>query len=445
MPNRRSGEWGENSDIEVRSKPQAGTAGATGKRLQHSQRSLSIDEARRAVLYAQGFGDRSSTEVTHRHLHTVSKRIGMLQIDSVNVLMRAHYLPIFSRLGPYPIRLLDEISYSKKRRRFFEYWGHEGCLLPLEYFPLLRWRMERARNYVGLWKRVADLAKSKPEFVERVFEILQEHGPSSGGELAIHVAEERPRGARGWWGWSESKAALEFLFWSGRITTAARRNFERLYDLVDRVIPSNIMNRRTPPPEEAQRGLVTVAARALGVATEADLRDYFRLPTHEARARIAELVEAGDLMPVTVENWHAYLHRDAKIPRRIDAQALVSPFDPLIWERARPERLFGFRYRIEIYTPIHKREHGYYVLPFLLGDKLVARVDLKADRKRGMLHVLSALEEPGVDRSKVADALANELTLLAHWVDLHEISVSDRGTLAGPLRAAILRTVNKSV
>jgi len=369
----------------------------------------------------------------------------MLQLDSVNVLIRAHYLPLFSRLGPYPVKFLDEISYAKKRRRFFEYWGHEACLLPLEHFPLLRWRMERARNYVGLWKGLADFAKTKPEFVERVYDILQEHGPSSGGEVAAHIAEDRPRGARGWWGWSDSKAALEFLLWSGRITTATRRNFERLYDLVDRVIPSEVMTRPTLSPEEAQRGLVTTAARALGVSTESDLRDYFRLPTHEARARIVELVDAGDLIPVTVENWHAYLHRDAKIPRRIDAQALVSPFDPLIWERSRPERLFGFRYRIGIYTPVHKREHGYYVLPFLFGDKLVARVDLKADRKRRLLHVLSAIEEPGIDRSKVAGALASELVVLAHWVGLQEISVSDRGTLAAPLRTAILSNENRSI
>jgi uncharacterized protein YcaQ len=362
----------------------------------------------------------------------------MLQIDSVNVLMRAHYLPIFSRLGPYPIKLLDEVSYSKKRRRLFEYWGHEACLLPLEHFPLLRWRMERARNYVGLWKRLADFAKSKPEFIERVFDILNAHGPLSGGEVAKHVAEERPHGPRGWWGWSDSKAALEFLFWSGRITTAARRNFERVYDLVERVIPSEIMNQETPSPEEAHRRLLATAARALGVATEADLRDYFRLTTQQARGRIAELVDAGELIPVTVENWHAYLHRDAKIPRRLDAQALISPFDPLIWERGRSERLFGFRYRIGIYTPVEKREHGYYVLPFLLGDKLVARVDLKADRKHARLHVLSAIEEPGIDRSKVAGALANELVTLARWVGLQEIAVSDRGILAAPLRAAVL-------
>ena len=206
--------------------------------------------------------------------------------------------------------------------------------------------------------------------------------------------EERPRGSRGWWGWTESKAALEFLFWCGRITTATRRNFARVYDLVERVIPHKFLTAQPPSFVEAQRLLIGIAGRALGVATETDLRDYFRLQTTEARARIGELVETGELLPVIVENWKAYLHRDAKIPRRINAQALISPFDPLIWERKRPERLFQFRYRIGIYTPAHKREDGYYVLPFLLGDALVARVDLKAERKQRRLQVLSALEEP---------------------------------------------------
>ena len=361
----------------------------------------------------------------------------MLQIDSVNVLMRAHYLPLFSRLGSYPVKLLDEASYSPKRRHFFEYWGHEACLLPLEVFPLLRWRMERARNFVGTWIGLARFAKSNQDFVERVFKIVTEHGPASAGEIARHLMEERPRGSRGWWGWTESKAALEFLFWCGRITTANRRNFARVYDLVERVIPHEILTSPTPSSAEAQRQLVTIAGRALGVATEMDLRDYFRLPAEDARARIAELVETGELIPVAVEDWKAYLHREAKIPRRIYAQALISPFDPLIWERKRPERLFRFRYRIEIYTPAHKREHGYYVLPFLLGDELVARVDLKAERNQGRLQVLSALEEPGADRIRVAEALADELSLLARWVGLEEIAVVDRGTLAAPLKSAL--------
>jgi uncharacterized protein YcaQ len=367
----------------------------------------------------------------------------MLQIDSVNVLIRAHYFPLFSRLGPYPMQLLDEASYSPKRRQFFEYWGHEACLLPLEVFPLLRWRMERARNFIGTWGGIARFAKSKPDFVEGVFEIVKEHGPAGAGEIARRMLEERPRGSRGWWGWSESKTALEFLFWCGRITTATRRNFARVYDLVERVIPHEIFNAQALSSEEAQRQLIGMAGRALGVATETDLRDYFRLQTAEARARIAELVEMGELAPVTVENWKAYLHRDAKIPRRIDAKALISPFDPLIWERKRPERLFGFRYRIGIYTPVHKREHGYYVLPFLLGDKLVARVDLKAERKEGKLHVSSALDEAGTDRLKVAEALASELALLARWIGLERIAVADRGALAAPLRSA-LRTAESS-
>jgi uncharacterized protein YcaQ len=400
-------------------------------------RTLSIEEARRVVLRAQGFGERSPVRLTRRHLLATSKRIGMLQIDSVNILMRAHYFPLYSRLGAYPVELLDEASYSSKRRFFFEYWGHEACLLPMEVFPLLRWRMERARNFVGTWTRLARFAKSNQDFIDRVFEVVREHGPASAGEIARHVKEERPRGSRGWWGWTESKTALEFLFWGGRITTATRRNFARIYDLTERVIPPEILALETPSPADAQRQLIVMAARALGVATEMDLRDYFRLQTKEARTGIAELVEMGELLPVTVENWKAYLHRDVKIPRRIDGQALISPFDPLIWERKRPERLFRFRYRIEIYTPAHKREHGYYVLPFLLGDELVARVDLKAERKEGRLHVLSALEEPGADRVKVAAALADELTLLARWVGLKQIAVADRGALAAPLKSAL--------
>ncbi|MBV8375735.1 MAG: YcaQ family DNA glycosylase [Verrucomicrobia bacterium] len=398
---------------------------------------LSLAEARRAVLRAQGFGARPSGGLTRRHLVAASRRIGMLQIDSVNVLMRAHYFPLYSRLGAYPLKLLDEVSYSPKRRQFFEYWGHEACLLPLEVFPLLRWRMERARNFVGTWAMLARFAKANRAFIERVFAVIDEHGPASAGEIARRLLEERPTGTRGWWGWTQSKAALEFLFWCGRITTATRRNFTRVYDLVDRVIPLEILNAPTPSCEEAQRRLIAIAGRALGVATETDLRDYFRLPMAEARGRIAELVETGELVPIAVESWKAYLHRDAKIPRRVDARALISPFDSLIWERRRPERLFGFRYRIEIYTPAHKREHGYYVLPFLLRDRLVARVDLKADRQQGQLLVLSALAEPNVDRLKAAGALADELALLARWVGLEQIAVADRGNLAAPLKSAL--------
>jgi len=296
--------------------------------------------------------------------------------------------------------------------------------------------MERASNFVGTWGRLASFAKSRPDFIERVIEVVKQHGPAGAGEVERHLADQRPRGSRGWWSWTESKAALEFLFWCGRITTAARRNFERVYDLTERVLPHEILTVPAPSLEDAQRQLIRIAGRALGLATESDLRDYFRFRVDEARTRIAELVETGDLVPVIVEGWKAYLHRDAIIPRRINGQALISPFDPLIWERKRPERLFRFRYRIEIYTPAHKREHGYYVLPFLLGDKLVARVDLKADRKLGRLLVLSAHEEPGVDRPLVAEALAGELALLAEWLGLDRIRVAERGALAAPLKLA---------
>jgi uncharacterized protein len=411
--------------------------GASGKRRRSSRTSLSVAEARRAILYAQGFGNRSSGRVTHRHLLATCRRIGMLQIDSVNVLVRAHYFPLFSRLGPYQVEFLDELSYKPKKRRFFEYWGHEACLLPLESFPLLRWRMDRARNFDGVWGLIARFARSHPDFVENVYNLLADHGPAGAGEIAKRLAEERPRGIRGWWGWTDSKAALEFLVWCGRIAVATRRNFERVYDLTHRVIPGELIAQPVPPPEDAQRQLLGIAARALGVATEIDLRDYFRLPTRETRLRISELVESGELKPVTVENWNAYLHRDSTIPRQTDAAALISPFDPLIWERRRAERLFDFRYRIEIYTPAHKREHGYYVLPFLMGNKLVARVDLKADRKGSSLQVLSASEQTLTDPAQVAEALARELWILAQWLHLERISVGDRGSLSKPLRAAI--------
>jgi uncharacterized protein YcaQ len=395
--------------------------------------SLSLSEARRIVLHAQGFDLPTPKRVTSRHIGAVIARIGMLQIDSVNVLVRAHYFPLFSRLGPYPCDLLDRTSYSRKHRKLFEYWGHEASLLPMEMHRFLRWRMERARNFAGTWQRVARLARNRPEIVEKVREIVGEHGPASAGEIERHLAAERPRGTGGWWGWTESKTALEWLFWCGAVTTAARRNFERLYDLTERVIPSSVLNSPSPSLQESQRELVKIAARALGLASELDLRDYFRLRPEEARARIEELVEAGELVPVTVDHWKAYLHPDAKIPRRADAGALISPFDPLIWERKRVERLFQFHYRIGIYTPPHKREHGYYVLPFLLGDRLVARVDLKADRKDGKLQVLASHAEEEVDRLKVAEALGDELALLARWLALKRISVIERGDLAKSL------------
>jgi uncharacterized protein YcaQ len=395
-----------------------------------TKNSLSLSQARRIVLRAQGFDLRAPNRVTSRHIAAVTNRIGMLQIDSVNVLVRAHYFPLFSRLGSYPALLLDSASYSRKHRKLFEYWGHEASLLPIETHRLLRWRMERARNFVGTWRSVARLARDRPEIVKQVLEIVGTHGPASAGEIERYLAAERPRGTGGWWGWTEAKTALEWLFWCGAVTTSVRRNFERLYDLTERVLPPEILDAPVPSLQEAQRELIRIAARALGLATELDLRDYFRLQPDEAKDRIGELVDSGELIPVSVDHWKAYLYRDAKIPRSMEAQALISPFDPLIWERKRVERLFRFHYRIGIYTPAHKREHGYYVLPFLLGDRLVARVDLKADRKHGKLQVLASHAEQEVDRAKVAEALSIELASLARWLSLEEIAVADQGDLA---------------
>ncbi len=375
---------------------------------------LSAAEARRLALAAQGFGGRRpDREPTGWDLRRVLKRVGLLQIDSVNVLTRAHYLPAFSRLGPYDIALLDRLSH-RAPRRLFEYWGHEASLLSVELQPLLRWRMDRAAD--DAWGGMRRIRRDRPELVAEVLEQVRARGPIAASELA----EERPRRSGPWWDWSDTKRALEFLFWSGQVTAARRRRFERLYDVPERVIPSEILAAPTPDPADAQRELIRIAARSLGVAAERDLRDYFRLPTAEAKLRVAELVEAGELVPVEVEGWGrtpAYLDPRARVPRRIDARALIGPFDSLIWERSRAERLFGFGYRLEIYVPAAKRRHGYYVLPFLLGDRLVARVDLKSDRAAGILRLQALHLEPGAP-AETADALAGELASMARWLGL---------------------------
>jgi uncharacterized protein YcaQ len=398
---------------------------------------LSLSEARRITLAAQGFDERHPGQITRRHLTSVLKKIGMVQIDSVNVLKRAHYVPLFSRLGIYDSLLLDEIAYSRKHRRLFEYWGHAASLLPIETQPFLRWRMERARTGEGVWRSVSAIARRRPDLINRILEVVKEYGPIGAGDVEKHLEESRPKGKREWWGWTDCKRAMEWLFWAGSITTATRRHFERHYDLTERVMPSEILSVPTPSVPDALRELVRVAARALGVATETDLRDYFRLHVLGARNGILELAEAGELIPVSVENWKGYLHRDAKVPRKINCSALVSPFDPLVWEQKRRERLFGFRYRIEIYTPVEKRKHGYYVLPFLYGDRIVARVDLKGNRQLSCLEVLAAHTEPGVNAESFLPALAEELRLMAKWVGLAKVRVSNRGKLAGALRRVI--------
>jgi uncharacterized protein YcaQ len=396
-------------------------ATATRRRVQ-----LSAAEARRVALGATGLAEpRPAGEPGARQLRAMVDRLGVVQIDSVNVLARAHYLPGFSRLGAYDPDALDRLS-GYAPRRLFEYWGHEASLLPVRLHPHLRWRMQRAVD--DAWGGMRRIHRDRPDLVGRVLEDIRALGPIAASGIAD---EERPKRTGPWWDWSDVKRAVEFLFWSGQVTAARRRGFERLYDVPERVIPREILAAPTPSLEDAQRELVRTASRALGIATERDLRDYYRLPVAEARARVAELVEGGELAPVAVEGWRdtAYLAPDARIPRRARAAALVGPFDPLIWERARVERLFGMRYRIEIYVPAPQRVHGYYVLPFLLGEALVARVDLKADRQAGVLRVQAAHAEPGAP-SETAEALRAELERMAGWLGLDGVAVEPAGDLA---------------
>lgn len=387
------------------------------------------------ALAAQGFARPGPTaKVDARGVRTrVLEHVGLVQIDSVNVLQRAHYLPAFSRVGPYDTATLDRLSHYAPRR-LFEYWAHEASLVPVELQPLLRWRMERVEQEG--WGSMRRVSKRRPDLIRALLDDLRERGPLSARDLAHHDEPRAPKGP--WWDWSDVKAALEFLFFTGVITSARRRRFERLYDIPERVLPRNVLATPTPSVDEAQRELIRVAARAMGVATEPDLRDYFRLPAQEAKLRVAELVEAGDILPVTVEGWGApaYLDPGARVPRRVEARALVGPFDSLIWHRPRVERVFGFRYRIEIYVPRPKRVYGYYVLPFVLGDRLVARVDLKSDRAAGALLVQAAHSEPGAPTA-TAEALAAELASMAAWLRLERVQVAGAGDLAPALRLAV--------
>ena len=375
---------------------------------------LSADEARRLALASQGFAEpRDPGSAPGWGIRRMFGHVGLVQIDSVNVLERAHYLPAFSRLGRYPKAALDDAAY-RAPRRLFEYWGHEASLLPVGIHPLLRWRMERAST--DAWGGMQRIQEERPELIEDVLAQVRDEGPIAASQLA----EERPRRAGPWWDWSDSKRAIEWLFWSGQVTSARRRNFERLYDLPERVLPPKVLAAATPSIEEAQRRLVLVAARALGVAAERDLRDYFRFDLADIRARVGELVEAGELIAVEVEGWgreRGLLWKGARIPRGVDARALLGPFDSLLWERSRVERIFGVRFRLEIYVPRAKRVHGYYVLPFLLGDRLVARVDLKADRAAGVLLAHAVHLEEGAP-PQTAEALHEELALLAGWLGL---------------------------
>lgn len=403
--------------------------------------SLSLAQARRIALAAQGFTDPApATAPNLRHLRRVLGRIGLLQIDSVNVVRRAHYFPLYSRLGPYPTALLDRAAYQQPRE-LFEYWGHEASLIPVALHPALRWRMAAARTHA--WSSMRRVAAEQPKLVAWVLDQVRARGPLT----AAQIEHDGPRETGHWgWNWSAVKQALEFLFWAGEVTAAGRTSsFARVYDVPERVLPRAVLDAPTPSPPDAYRQLVEIAARALGVAAELELRDYFRLPGRVTRTAVAELVEAGVLLPVRVAGWRqpAYLHAEARLPRHVPATTLVSPFDPLMWARDRVERLFGLTYRIEIYVPAPRRVYGYYVLPFLQGERFTARVDLKADRKAGVLRVPAAWVEPDISHgpraqvAETAEALAAELRRLAGWLGLARVAPPEGGDFAGAVAAAL--------
>ncbi len=376
--------------------------------------------------------------VTARQISRVVDTMGLLQLDSVNVLERSHYLPVFSRLGPYPRATLDRLTGhgpGRVDRRYVEYWAHEASLVPLSTHALLRWRMAEGTE---AWGSIRRIAQERPDFVQEILDLVREQGPIRSKATGVARPAREPGQM---WQWHDGKIALEYLFYSGRVGAARRVNFERHYDVIERVLPAEVLEQPTLSRVDAQRELVRIAARAYGVATEPDLGDYFRLPRADSKLRVAELVEAGELEPVSVSGWKApaYLWPAARRPRRVEARALLSPFDPLIWFRDRALRLFDFHYRIEIYTPAAQRRFGYYVLPFLLGDALVARVDLKADRGARCLVVQSAWQEPGVARGDVADELAAALLELAGWLDLEAVRCEPRGDLAPALHSVLQR------
>ena len=406
---------------------------------------LSAAEARGAALAAQGVGrPRPNGRIDARHLRRAIDDVGLLQLDSVNILCRSHYISLFSRLGPYPRAALDRLAShadtaagpakrAGRDRALFEYWGHEASLLPVELQPLLRWRMARAEKLT--YKPVRRLAAEKPELLESVLRTVRERGPICAADVATPL--RKPKNP--WFNWSEGKLALDYLFFAGSVCAAHRVRFERHYDLPERVLPKAVLDAPTPPEDDAQRRLLLIAAARLGVATEADLGDYFRLPRAESKPRVGELVDAGALTAARVEGWSAPAYvTSARLPTPVhEVRALLTPFDPLVWSRPRTERLFGFRYRLEIYTPAAKRVHGYYVLPFLLGDRLVARIDVKSDRQAGVLRVLGGFAEPGANPDAVALELADELRLLAGWLELEQVSVARKADLAEKLAKTV--------
>ena len=394
--------------------------------------SLSVAQARRVALAAQGFADPPHRTPSRRTFARTVGRTGVLQIDSVNVLQRAHYMPLYSRMGPYDTGLLDRAS-GRGPRTLVEYWAHVAAFMPVELWPHMRHRMRYIAEHDRWFRRVIE----RPEVLDRVRAAIR----SGGAATARDLDDGAPRRKDHWgWNWSVTKDALEFLFFTGELAVAGRNSaFERRYDLPERVLPAAVLDAPTPTPAEAHLELVRRAARSHGVGTIRCLADYYRMSVADTRAAVATLVEAGELIPVEVQGWttKAYLDAGARFPRRIEARTLLSPFDPVVWERQRTEALFDFFYRIEIYTPAAQRVHGYYVLPFLLGDALVARVDLKADRRSATLQVLGAFAEPSAP-ADTAGELAAELRRLGGWLGLDRIQVGSKGELA-PLLTEFLR------
>ncbi|MGH8951285.1 MAG: winged helix-turn-helix domain-containing protein [Acidimicrobiia bacterium] len=392
-------------------------------------RHLTRSQARRIAINAQGLASPRPARPNLGHLTRAIRSVGVLQIDSVNVVERAHHLTLFSRLGPYSTGLLER---ALEQRRIFEYWARMASFVPIEDFPLYRYRMQRRAAGEGQW--IKDLNRRRPGYVESVYAQVVERGPLTASDL------EEPGEKRGpWWGWADGKIALEYLFAAGRVSVAFRRNFTRYHDLVERVIPANHLDGPEIHPVDAQRQLLVQAAATLGVATSKDLIAYNWLGTAESRPIVKDLVAAGDLVEVDVEGWGkpAYLHRDAMVPREVRARALVNPFDTYMFNRERIESLHDFSYRIEIYVPKPKRVHGYYVFPFLLGEDLVARVDLKANRKAGVLTVPGAFLEDGADPVHVARELAVELGEMASWLGLGAIEIGQKGDLSPRLSKAV--------
>ncbi|WP_175401543.1 winged helix-turn-helix domain-containing protein [Mycobacterium malmoense] len=395
---------------------------------------LSAAQARRIAVAAQGFSEpRPAGPITRAHLKRLISRIQVLQLDSVSVAVRAHYAPVFSRLGPYDRDVLDRAAWGPRSSRLLaEYWAHEAALMAVDDWPLLRWRMRQYRH--GRWG--THIVKANPQLAEDIVAAVAELGPSTAGQIEAHLAAEPRRKKGAWWNRSDTKWVAEALFAAGVLTTATRVGFARHYDLVERVLPASVLAREVDDAE-AVRELALRAATALGVATEADIRDYFRLTAQQVKPAIADLLAAGEVERVDVDGWSApaYLRAGRTVPRSDRGTALLCPFDPLIFFRPRVERLFGFHYRIEIYTPAHKRQYGYYVWPLLMDGRLVARVDLKADRAGDTLRVVGAFGEPDVPRPRVIEALAGELRSMASWLELGGFSVATRGDLAADLRA----------